>query len=83
MRLTKSLATRRLGPWILVAVAALVVAAHLGLVGILLTYWGWSLGVVLAVLGAKLLAMTGFHIYRRRRARDRGGLKESARRRPD
>lgn len=83
MRLTKSLATRRLGPWILVAVAALVVAAHLGLGGILLTHWGWSLGVVLAVLGAKLLAMTGFHVYRRHRSRDRGGLKESMDRRPD
>jgi hypothetical protein len=80
MRLTKSLATRRLGPWILVAVAALVVAAHLGLGGILLTHWGWSLGVVLAVLGAKLLAMTGLHIYRRHRARDRGRLKGSHRR---
>jgi hypothetical protein len=82
MRLIKALATRRLGLWILVALAALVVAAHVGLGGILLTHWGWSLGVVLAVLGAKMLAVLGFHVHRRHRSRDRGP-QESVHGRPD
>lgn len=48
------------------ALVALLFAMHLGLAGLALAHWGWSVGVVAAVVLAKVLAIAGYHLLRAR-----------------
>jgi hypothetical protein len=57
--------------WALVAVAAVLGAAHLGAVGYVVTRWGWPLAAVVTILVVSMLAVGGYHMTKIRRARHR------------
>lgn len=68
-RITAKHPTRRLlrrTPWLLALVGVLIVAAHLGAGGYVLTRWGWPLAVVIAIAAVGMLAVGGYHATRGR-----------------
>jgi hypothetical protein len=56
----------RRSPWLLALVGVLIVAAHLGAGGYVLTRWGWPLAVVIAIAVVGMLAVGGYHVTRGR-----------------
>ncbi|MCV7283806.1 hypothetical protein H7J87_00480 [Mycolicibacterium wolinskyi] len=55
----------RRGRWLAVAAIVMVLGAHLGVGATLINQWGFSVGVGIALLVAKLVAGVGVHATRR------------------
>lgn len=47
------------------AAVAVMIALHLGLGGLALIHWGWSIGAVAAMVFAKVLVVVGYRVRRR------------------
>jgi len=52
-----------------VAAVAIVLGAHFGVGAMLIDHWGFSAGVVVALIVAKLVAVVGVHVTTRWRCR--------------
>lgn len=71
MRHPQAVLRGRRGMWVVavIIVAVLIVATHLGAGRFVVMHPEWSLGVVAAAITAKVLAVAGYQLRKRRRQR--------------